>query len=107
MIPPPSISFGYFDYQGKQLFGMHVDKSPVTIQVEGQHYLRQNDQTINLSAPQPSNEVVTFPRFETLRTLLQQQKQPATDAKKRLLDHYLNILKLCRTFYCSCIHLPG
>lgn len=92
--PLPKLSYSYFSHEGKQLFGINIEKSHSDVLVEGQKFARSFSRTVNLSLKEPEKKQEKFPRFTEIKDLLLIQNEVATSSKKRLINHYLNILKL-------------
>jgi hypothetical protein len=83
LTPKPNIQFQYFLFEGKNLFGIKVEKSTVPVIVLGKY----NSDLVQFK---PSK----FTTIVSLSDKLRAGLKTSTISKQHLAEHYLNILKI-------------
>jgi hypothetical protein len=93
ILPTPTVSYQYVQFQGKSLYAIKVEKSDAVVSLEGRIFKRVGVETI-LANPPKLEFKGKYQRIKTANKLLVTNKQQATNSKSRLIDHYQSILKI-------------
>lgn len=94
LTPKPDIQYQYFQHQGKKLYGIKVAASTQEVALEGKVYKRAGADNVQTNAPIISFKLQSYSEINTLSNQLSIYKTKGTNAKHKLLDHYLSILKI-------------
>jgi len=92
--PKPNIEHQYINYNGKNLYVIKIDKTEVKISLEGKIYKREGK---NNKLENPIEVIFNtegFSRLIEVDSQLNSYKSNATNAKRKLLEHYQSILKI-------------
>lgn len=92
--PKPIVDYSYVEHNGKNLFAIRVEKSDVTVSVEGKIFERVNT---NIILSNPTTNIFQpggYSRISTIDTTFNTLKTSSTDSKIKLLEHYQSVLKI-------------
>ncbi len=92
--PKPIVDYSYVEHNGKNLFAIRIEKSDVTVSVEGKIFKRVNTNIV-LSNPTPNIfQPGGYCRITSINTSLNGFKTSSTESKTKLLEHYQSVLKI-------------
>ncbi|MEG1523277.1 MAG: ATP-binding protein [Bacteroidales bacterium] len=92
--PKPIVDYSYVEHNGKNLFAIRVEKSDITVSVEGKIFKRVNT---NIVLSNPTTNIFQpggYSRISTIDTTFDALKTSSTDSKTKLLEHYQSVLKI-------------
>lgn len=92
--PKPIVDYSYVEHNGKNLFAIRVEKSDITVSVEGKIFKRVNT---NIVLSNPTTNIFQpggYSRISTINTTFDTFKISSTDSKTKLLEHYQSVLKI-------------
>lgn len=92
--PKPTVDYGYVQHNGKKLFAIKVEKSPIEISLEGKIFIRQGTRIVQSNSTTNIFQVGGYSRISSLNVSLESYKSGATDSKLKLLEHYQSVLKM-------------
>lgn len=92
--PQPQISYQYVAYQGKKLYAIKVNKSDLSITVEGKTYQRVGASVKLLNPTEIQFKPGGYVRIKIVSQQIETYKKEATNAKTKLIEHYQSILKI-------------
>lgn len=93
--PQPNVTYQYINYQNKDLFVIHVEKSTVgPIEVEGKVYIRSGATTKPATEETLKFKTKGYDQIRRINQSLEGYKSKTTNSKTRLIEHYQSILKL-------------
>lgn len=92
--PKPTVNYGYHNHSGKRLFVIQVEKSLISVSIEGRIFIRQLNKNL-LTNPTPTvYNPTTYSPITTLAGKLQITQSGASDAMMKFIDHYKRVLNI-------------
>lgn len=92
--PKPIVDYSYVEHNGKNLFAIRVEKSDVTVSVEGKIFKRLNTNIVLSNPTRNIFQTSGYRRISTINATLNTLKTSGTDSKTKLLEHYQSVLKI-------------
>ncbi len=92
--PRPSVQHQYINYQSKNLYVIHVDKSDDLVSLEGKAYKRLGATTQLENPVEIEFSSGGYEKITEANTQLDGYKEQATSSKIKFIEHYQSILKL-------------
>lgn len=94
LLPKPIVDYSYVEHNGKNLFAIRIQKSDVTVSVEGKIFKRVNTNIVLSNSTTNIFQPGGYTRISTIDATLNTLKVSSTDSKTKLLEHYQSILKI-------------
>jgi hypothetical protein len=92
--PKPQIYYQYVIYQGKKLYVIKIEKSEISISLEGKIYKRVGSTNILENPVEIKFKPKGYARIENINIELETYKKESTNSKIKLLEHYQSVLKI-------------
>lgn len=94
LLPKPIVDYSYVEHNGKNLFAIRIQKSDVTVSVEGKIFKRVNTNIVLSNSTTNIFQPGGYTRISKIDATLNTLKVSSTDSKTKLLEHYQSILKI-------------
>jgi Putative DNA-binding domain len=92
--PQPQIYYQYITFNGKKLYAIRVEKSELSVAVDGKIYQRIGDINRLLNPTEIQFKLGGYSRIKIVSQQLEEYKKKATNAKNKLIEHYQSVLKI-------------
>lgn len=92
--PKPHVLYQHVSYKGKNIYAIKVEKSDVSVGIEGKFYKRIDDKDILQNPTETRFKQGGYPRVQIISQKIDEYKHQATGSKIKLIEHYQSILKI-------------
>lgn len=90
----PKVDYGYVEYNGKKLYAINVEKSDVTINLEGKIFARIGNKVVQTNPSSNIFQKEGYYKISELSKSFDKLKSGTTDSKMKVLEHYQSVLKM-------------
>jgi hypothetical protein len=88
----------YIEIDGRKIFAIKIEKSPQTVSIGGEYFLRKGNDVVSNTPNQQIIPITNFPYLSEVNSLLNSYKTNATNSKLNVIEHYQSVLNLVKEF---------